>query len=719
MIMKKLRPFVRPLLVISLLAILAIINFLSANFEKNPFEEKYADDDVYVSYEGIVPSCDYTAELVYGDLDMKFDGTRELADSMVFSSGIKTVSGYLFGNSELIFKDTMYYCQNTFNDTCSLIIKYPDYRRSDFKLLFEDCLLYTGAETDTVYKPSYKLVLADENEFENYKFEFTGKKRNYGNSDMNYLCLKMDTTMNLNDDVVPHDMFCLFRNIRGYCHIPVVFDEVFIQKFKPFLIDKEFYSGQKSVEEIQKALSKYGLALEPTGEEMMVINVHFDYATIKESLPIRYEGKIPEYSYQAKFKYGKVDANKNEILFSEYSQVKNPVTNESRRSILAFMIDRQMDCNDDIMYNINMLDERCSFVVEFEKSTTTNDSLYKTMMHDMVKNAGINADTTYNASYKLIISDNERFDSLSYECVYNTSSWKRTFLENSEGFYSSLTHIYDNDDANEIIKRIIELGGLPVSMSTFLRNLQTACGIPVSLEYDSKYNYMIINLDSDFYSEPKSVEELQVMLSEYGMSLEPTGEEKMVVTFTTDELILDDLMGKNYDLKVKIFLLLIWGIFTCIMAAVPIRKEAVVPFRFNVMKTIVSLFLWALAGFFLIVTLLFLFDIEYVAMVTERLYDDDFYIAVEYAGLLSAFLVYVTTALGIMLFTSRKNFYSPVVKSYRILYGFSACVLHLTVFFMIAFGTAFWSIFAMVLSYIVMLVFSLVLHEDKLVKQDV
>ena len=75
-----------------LLVLFAVINLLSSNFEKNPFDEKNIDD-VFVRYEGMVPSYDYTAELVYGEMEPNFDGANKKIDSIVFTSGTK----FLFG----------------------------------------------------------------------------------------------------------------------------------------------------------------------------------------------------------------------------------------------------------------------------------------------------------------------------------------------------------------------------------------------------------------------------------------------------------------------------------------------------------------------------------------------------------------------------------------------------------------------------------------------
>ena len=705
--MRKIKFLFKSLIAISLLALFALMNFLSSNFEKNPFDEKPSDDDVYISYEGIVPSYHYTAELVCDNLDGNFEGTNKLTDSVVFSSGIRTISDMLLYNSDLGRSNEVMYSINASDDTCSLIINYPDYRYNNYKQLFEDFLVYVGAKIDTVYKPSYKLFVSDENKFENYKVEFIGKSRSYrpvANEDYHHLV--MDSTMNLSDDVVMHDMWCLYLNLRELYNVPILYEDVYLQDCKPFLLDKKFYSGQKSVEEMQKVLSKYGVALEPTGKEMMVVTCAFDDAKIKESLPIRYEGKITEYGYKAEFKYGKHSATNRERLFSEYSKVKNPIVNQSRRNILENMIQvLEDDLDDNVMHNIKMFDEECSFAVEFEKNTLTNEALYETMIQDIVKYAGINADTTYQTSFKLVISDKDKFDSISSENIYNSYSEWKTYLKYCEGYYHKLYSVFD--DSNNAIK----IEGLQVNTRMFLRNLQTAHGVPVLMEYDSIYN-RIIKLHPEFYSEAKSVEELQIMLSEYGMSLEPTGDEMMVVTFTTDRLILKPMMFENQDFKTRFFLLMIWGVFTCIMAAVPVRKEFLVPFKLNVKKTIFSVFLWLVAAFFFMLALLCCFDTNVIAAISELIDNVKIHMI-----LILLFLVlgYIVTACGIMLFTSRKNYYSAMVKFWRVIYGLNACAFHFAVFCMIAFNTL---KVIVVMSFALMVLLSLVLHSDKLVEQD-
>lgn len=704
--MRKIKFLYKPLIVISLLVLFAVINLLSSNFEKNPFDEKNIDD-VFVRYEGMVPSYDYTAELVYGEMEPNFDGANKKIDSIVFTSGTKFLFGGLLWNSNLGQSNEVMYSIEAPDDTCSLIIKYPDYVFSDFKQLFGDYLLYSGARIDTLNKPSYRLVVSDDDMLEKYRVEFIGKNRSYNLApNKDYLCLKMDTVMNLSDDVLLHDMLCLCINLRDFYNVPVLYVDDYLQKCNPFLLDKEFYSAQKSVEEIQDMLLKYGISMEETGEQMMVLTCTYDKPITKESLPIRYEGKTTEYGYKAEFKYGKHSATDRECLFSEYSKVKNPIVNESRRNILEYMINvLEDDLDDNVMHNVKMFDEECSFAVEFEKNTLTNEALYETMIQDMVKYAGINADTIYQTSYKLVISDKDKFDSISSENIYNSYSEWKTYLKYCEGYYHKLYSVFD--ESNNATK----IEGLQVNTRMFLRNLQTAHGVPVLMEYDSIYN-RIIKLHPDFYSEAKSVEELQVMLSEYGMSLEPTGEEMMVVTFTADKLIMKPIMFKNQDFKTRFFLLMIWGIFTCIMAAVPVRKESLAPFRLSVKKTIFSVFMWLVAAFFFMLALLCCFDTNVIAAIFESIDNiDKQNFMLSKLTLLFFVLGYIVAASGIMLFTYRKNYYSAMVKFWYVIYGLNACVFHYAVFCMIAFNTL---KVAVVMSLALMIMLSLVLHSDKL-----
>ena len=67
----------------------------------------------------------------------------------------------------------------------------------------------------------------------------------------------------------------------------------------------------------------------------------------------------------------------------------------------------------------------------------------------------------------------------------------------------------------------------------------------------------------DFYAESKSVEDVNVMLSEYGLSLLPTGEEMRVVTFSYEPVRKFLLQENGYftsDFWAFFVLSLIWGL---------------------------------------------------------------------------------------------------------------------------------------------------------------
>lgn len=245
---------------------------------------------------------------------------------------------------------------------------------------------------------------------------------------------------------------------------------------------------------------------------------------------IRYEVNAdnPEESYVAEIITGKINSSPKEFFFDYDPNVKidRLVAVGSRNAILTSMTwpSGMLDYSN-VYYDIPLSDEVVSWVIEFPKKRNrpSKNELQK-MCVDYINNAGFSIDTLHKPSYRLVITDVDKFKKASV-----ASKTKQNVYYGN--VYSQSIRVKDNHIA--IIKHNKE--GVIQNADMLELGLRDFHHIPTLNEVDSILTNERIYLKPEFYSEPKSVEEVNEMLSEYGLSLVPTGEEMMVVTFSVKD----------------------------------------------------------------------------------------------------------------------------------------------------------------------------------------
>ena len=371
---------------------------------------------------------------------------------------------------------------------------------------------------------------------------------------------------------------------------------------------------------------------------------------------IRYEGKLSGIDYEAKIFQEIIDVRNSELFFKD-TCLTNPKSNTSRREFLAGL--NHLLSNDEIVHIIRMPHENTSYTINFKEEVCMNNNLYEQIMYDFVKNTGINSDTAFKASYRLVVYDKMKFDETTRNAGDFETFRTRVFLNTNE-YYSTIAY-YKNSQTEEYIK----LKVLEIDMHRFLINLRTSHGIPVLLENDSINKDIIINLKPEFYSGQKSVEEVNEMLSEYGLSLEPTGEEMMVVTFSIDKPIESAKLFESKSYTKKFFALLFVGILFCVFATMHVsKKEALAPKSKSIIRVGSAILLWVLAAL-----CLFIFFMFFTEEMQSALHNAFFNIhLINSVSLITLSYVFILIATGISVFNYRKSYYTILGKILRVIF---------------------------------------------------
>lgn len=391
----------------------------------------------------------------------------------------------------------------------------------------------------------------------------------------------------------------------------------------------------------------------------------------KDEAVIRYEVKSenPNECYVAEIVPGNVSSNPNEFFFdhNKKAKVDRLVISGSRNAILTSMtwpsglLDYKNVC-----YDIPLSDELISWVIKFPKKRNkpSNDELKK-ICNDFIKNAGFSIDTLYKPSYRLIISDIERFKK-------ESNATKTMQYVYSGGIFSQT--IYTKKNLVTVNLNTYKEGVIQ-DVNLLALGLRDFHHIPTLNEVDSIYANDKVFFKPEFYSGQKSVEEVNEMLSEYGLSLEPTGKEKMVITFSTDKTIESAKLFESKSYTNKFFAVLFVGILFCVFATMHVsKKEALAPKSKSVIRVGSAILLWVLAA---LCFLLFISIFGIAALFTEaELHDlnwNDYLI--NSRSLATLALGFIFTATGISVFNYRKSYYTISGKIPRVL--FTICVFGL------------------------------------------
>ena len=307
----------------------------------------------------------------------------------------------------------------------------------------------------------------------------------------------------------------------------------------------------------------------------------------------------------------------------------------------------------DIMYETIPSDEFCTMKVIYPEKKVSN----KKLLDDFINNAGITSDTTYKPSYKLIITNNDNFSEYIADKSFVKKGCGSGIQKDDYDFCCNINYDDKLVDKNHTITNIWHL----------IHNLRTFYHIPVFVDDTFSLNIYTsyFTIDKSFYSGQKSVEEVNEMLSEYGLSLEPTGEEMMVVTLSTDEPIKSAKLFESKSYTKKFFALLFVGILFCVFATMHVSKEeALAPKSKSVIRNASSMLLWCLAAL-----CLFIFFMLFTEEMQSALHNAFFNIHLINSVSLVAFsfgLILIAT--GISVFNYRKSYYTILGKILRVIF---------------------------------------------------
>lgn len=266
------------------------------------------------------------------------------------------------------------------------------------------------------------------------------------------------------------------------------------------------------------------------------------------------ESENPEESYNAELILGKYHKYKNNDLFDNGNKPYRRVVHASRSDILSrFLIASDEILSNDIMYNITESGDNCSLSINDLNKYPLDKKDYKRLFDDFVKNTAIVADTTYKESYELKITDEDKFRKAKNINQTIKLTPKETVFSGN-GYYQQI-------EKNDTIDGFVN------NMRMLTNNLRTFHHVPVLHHDYSIFTETRILMKHDFYAESKSVEDVNVMLSEYGLSLLPTGEEMRVVTFSYEpvrKFLLQERGYISFGLWICLPLLVLFAIVVAI-----------------------------------------------------------------------------------------------------------------------------------------------------------
>ena len=316
----------------------------------------------------------------------------------------------------------------------------------------------------------------------------------------------------------------------------------------------------------------------------------------------------------------------------------------------------------DIMYETIPSDEFCTMKVIYPEKKVSN----KKLLDDFINNAGITSDTTYKPSYKLIITNNDNFSEYIADKSFVKKGCGSGIQKDDYDFCCNINYDEKLVDKKHTITDIWHL----------IHNLRTFYHIPVFVDDTFSLNIYTsyFTIDKSFYSGQKSVEEVNEMLSEYGLSLEPTGEEMMVVTLSTDEPIKSAKLFESKSYTKKFFAVLFVGILFCIFATMHIsKKEALAPKSKSVIRVGSAILLWVLAAL-----CLFIFFMFFTEEMQSALHNAFFNIhLINSVSLITLSYVFILTATGISVFNYRKSYYTILGKILRVIFSLVVfCIMY-------------------------------------------
>ncbi len=329
-----------------------------------------------------------------------------------------------------------------------------------------------------------------------------------------------------------------------------------------------------------------------------------------EEEAIRYEvtSENPNECYVAEIVPGYVSSNPNEFFFehNKKAKVDRLVISGSRNAILTSMtwpsglLDYKNVC-----YDIPLSDELISWVIKFPKKRNkpSNDELKK-ICNDFIKNAGFSIDTLYKPSYRLIISDIERFKK-------ESNATKTMQYVYSGGIFSQAIYTKKN---LVTVNLAPYKEGVIQDVNLLALGLRDFHHIPTLNEVDSIYANDKVFFKPEFYSGQKSVKEVNEMLSEYGLSLEPTGEMMQVATYRSEPFVEPyAFKSKKYTIYFCniILLSILLGIYIIFIDYIPAYYYDLLPKNENIRERLkYAVPFWVIAMAFAVFFVMLISNIE-------------------------------------------------------------------------------------------------------------
>ena len=262
----------------------------------------------------------------------------------------------------------------------------------------------------------------------------------------------------------------------------------------------------------------------------------------KEEPSIRYEvnSENPDECYVAEIVYGYVESEEENTDGIDL-ELERKVWNTDRRNVMLdlLLLSGKMDSNG-VIYNISMPEENTSFVITYpEKKETISSDEYGQIFDEFVKNAEIITDTTYKQSYKLVISDSVKYSEAKFKDQTIDTECNKYQFEDNVGFCVKMKNY----------PYVSTIGQLICNLGTFY-------SIPVIYDKtDHEFlDTRILLKGFGFYSKEQSFGDVEKMLSKLGLSLEPTSEEMMVVTYSAEAVEFD----KPYAFESEDYTMCFW-----------------------------------------------------------------------------------------------------------------------------------------------------------------
>ncbi len=272
--MKKIKFLPVPLAVVVIIILLANMPLIhSCSTDKK--------NDILASYEGYVNECKYEAKIFYGDV--QFEDAIILHQGggigKCFAESSTTRKCIIESLLPLDFDNVKYNVKMPDDEIFSFVINFQQdvelLNHETFEQLLPDFVNNACIKIDTSCQPAYKLTIIDEEKYNKNSYipqwahwknvgiaSMTIKSGDYSyHKIFRLLFLDVDSIVNINDQ---YDLTTFVKNLHTFHDVTTIIENDSLYKNRWINLNEDFYSEQKSAEEINETLAEYGLVLEPT-----------------------------------------------------------------------------------------------------------------------------------------------------------------------------------------------------------------------------------------------------------------------------------------------------------------------------------------------------------------------------------------------------------------------------------------------------------------------